>query len=202
MRRTTLALFALAALCAAAAPSRVTRAVDSRRTRTLVGGVHRLAQAAFDRGAIDPATRIDHITLMVKASGAQRAELEQLVAEQQNPSSPWFRMWLTPEEFGNRFGLSPSDHSKVVAWLAGEGFQVKESARARNWIAFSGTAGQVAKSLHTPIHRFQVEGETRIANAAEPAVPEALADVIEGFLGLDDFQPWPDSKLVPPDYNS
>ena len=40
------------------------------------------------------------------------------------------------------------------------------------------------------------------ANATAPAVPEALADVIEGFLGLDDFRPQSQSRLVPPDYNT
>ena len=107
--------------------------------------MHRLAQAQFDKGAVDAGTVLPHIVLMVKPSARQRAELEELVANQQNPSSPLFHKWLTPDEFGSRFGLSPSDHSKVVAWLAGEGFEVTESARGRNWIAFRGTAGQVAR---------------------------------------------------------
>jgi uncharacterized protein (TIGR03437 family) len=37
------------------------------------------------------------------------------------------------------------------------------------------------------MHRFQVSGETHIANTAEPAVPSALADVVGGFIGLNDF---------------
>ena len=84
------------------------------------------------------------------------------------PPRPLYHHWLTPEEFGNRFGLSPADHSKVVAWLTSAGFTVNESGRGRNWIAFSGTAGQVSRALHTPIHRFQVDGETHYANTAEP----------------------------------
>src|SRR5882724_9280576 len=189
-------------LSIAAPPNRINRPVNTRQTRVLSAGVHRLARAEFDRGAVDPATPMEYITLMVKPSALQRAELEQLIADQQNPSSPLFRQWLKPEEFASRFGLTPNDHSKVIAWLASEGFQVKESARGRNWIAFSGTAGHVAKSLHTGIHRYLVDGQIHTANAADPAVPEALADVIEGFLGLDDFKPESSAKVVPPDYNS
>jgi uncharacterized protein (TIGR03437 family) len=125
---------------------------------------------------------------MTKLSPSQQAELDRLLADQQNPSSASYHKWLTPEEYGARFGLSASDHSKVMAWLTAEGFQVKESGRARNFVVFSGTAGQVERSLRAPLRRYEVEGEMHMANASAPAVPEALAEVIDGFVGLDDFR--------------
>ncbi|MGA2268739.1 MAG: protease pro-enzyme activation domain-containing protein [Bryobacteraceae bacterium] len=145
---------------------------------------------------------MDHTLILFKPSSAQQADLDQLLADQQNPSSPLFRRWLTPEEFGNRFGLSASDHSKVVAWLASEGLTVNESGRARNWVAFSGTAAQVSKTLHTSLRRYRVDGETHFANSNDPAVPEALADVVGGFLGLNDFYPKPLAIPVSPEFNS
>ena len=144
---------------------------------------------------------MNYMLLLTKPSTSQQADLDRLLADQQNPSSPRFHKWLTPEEFGARFGLSPSDHSKIVAWLQSEGFTIAELARARNWVAFSGTAGQVSKSLHTPIHRFEVNGETHFANTAEPSVPEALAEVTGGFIGLNDFKLKSGARRVP-DYNS
>jgi subtilase family serine protease len=145
---------------------------------------------------------MDYMLLVVQPSAAQQAELDLLLAGQQNPSSPLYRQWLTPEEFGNRFGLSPADHSKVVAWLTSQGLAVNESGRGRNWIAFSGAAAQVSRALKTPIDRFQVGGETHYANTIEPSVPEALADVIGGFIGLDDFHLQPFVLRVSPEYNS
>jgi len=82
---------------------------------------------------------MDHVVLFVKPSAAQQAELDQLLADQQNPSSTRFRQWLSPEEFGNRFGLTFRDHSQVIAWLHSEGFAIDQTSRARNWIMFSGT---------------------------------------------------------------
>jgi uncharacterized protein (TIGR03437 family) len=199
MSRTLLLVVALTGICAAA-PDRITRPVDRGRVRTLDGGVHRLAQQQFDRGAVDPAMKLDRITLMVKLSRTQQDDLDQLLANQQNPASPLFHKWLTPEEYGSRFGLSAADHSKLVAWLTAEGFQVPESARGRNWIAFRGTAGQVARSLHTQFRRYEVNGEMRYGNATAVSIPEALADVVDGFMGLDDFKLEPQSRLVP-DYN-
>jgi uncharacterized protein (TIGR03437 family) len=181
----------------AATPNRITRAVDVGRTRTVKGNLHRLAKPEFDRGPVDPGMRMDYMLVLTKASTAQQADLDQLLADQQNPSSPRFRQWLTPEEFGSRFGLSTSDHSKIAAWLRSEGFTVNELARGRNWVAFSGTAGRVSKALHTSIHRFEVSGKMHYANAAAPAIPEALADVVDGFLGLDDFVLQPMAKQAP-----
>jgi len=109
----------------------------------------------FDRGPVDPALPMDWMMLVVQPSPAQQAELDLLLAGQQNPSSSLYRQWLTPEEFGNRFGLSPADHSKVVAWLTSQGLAVNASGRGRNWIAFSGDAGQVSRALKTPSIAFR-----------------------------------------------
>jgi len=186
----------------AAPPDRITRPLDASRIAAVAGQLHGLAQPQFDRGAVDPGMQMDYIVLLVKPSAAQQADLDQLLAAQQNPSSPHFREWLTPEAFGNRFGLSSSDQSKVVAWLVSSGFVVNHLARGRNWIAFSGTAAQVGTALHTPVHRFQIGGEIHFANTSEPSVPEALADLVGGFLGLNDFRLNSFVMPVSPDYNT
>jgi uncharacterized protein (TIGR03437 family) len=193
---------AFANLLLAAPPDRIKGPVDAGRTRAVPGNVHAFAQARFDQGAVDPAMVLDHILVLLKPSAAQQADLDQLLADQQNPSSPFFHHWLTPEVFGNRFGLSAGDHSKVVAWLASEGLTVNESGRARNWVAFSGTAAQVSKALHTSLRKYRVDGENHFANESVPAVPEALSDVVAGFLGLNDFLPKPYVIPVSPQFNS
>ena len=198
----TVALVCAAGTAVAAPPNRVTGPVDARRVRELPGTVHRLAKPQFDQGAVDPAMRMESMMLIARPSAAQQTELNQLLADQQNPSSPQFHKWLTPESFGARFGLGVGDHSKVVAWLSSQGFDVKQSGRARNWIMFSGTAGQVENTLHTPVHRYEVNGEKHFANSTPVAVPEALADVIGGFTGLHDFYPKPLSKTVSPDFTN
>src|SRR5580700_6191796 len=191
-----------AALATAAPPTRITRPLDASRTAVVPGRVHRLAQQQFDRGAVDPSKKLNYMVLLVKPSAAQQTDLDSLLLNQQNPSSASFHSWLTPEQFGSRFGLNSSDQSKITAWLTSSGFAVDHQARSANWIAFTGTAAQVATALHTPIHQFQVNGEMHFANTQVPSVPEAMADVVGGFLGLNDFHAQSNAKLVPPDYNS
>ncbi len=200
--RSLLALAILLPILHAAPPDRVTRPVDARRSRPVAGSVHRKDLASYDQGAVDPALPLDYIQMYFRPSAAQQSDLDQLLLDQQNPSSPLFHKWLTPEEFGNRFGLSNSDHSKIVAWLTSEGFSVLETGRGRNWIAFKGTAAHVAKSLHTSLRRYKVDGEMHFSNSSEASVPEAFADVVDGFLGLDDFLPKPYVHVAGPEFNS
>ncbi len=196
------ALLLSGVLAMATPPSRITRSLDTSRTAVVAGRVHSRAQPQFDRGPVDPGKKLNYMTLLVKPSAAQQADLEKLLFDQQNPSSSSFRNWLTPEQFGGRFGLNSSDQSKVVAWLTSQGFAVDHRARSANWIAFSGTAAQVSNALHTPIHQFEVAGEMHFANTQVPSVPEALSDVVAGFLGLHDFRPVPNAKMGQPDYTT
>jgi len=186
--RVILSLFLLP--CALLAqPDRITAPIDARRVAVLKGSVHPMAQPQFDQGPVEPAFRLGYITLMLKKTGAQQAALEQLLEEQQNPASPNYHNWLTPEQYAERFGLSQGDLDKISAWLQSEGFAVEYVARGRNWLAFSGTAGQVRTALQTEIHRYRVDSEMHFAAAAEPSIPASLEPVVEGFLGLDDFYP-------------
>ncbi len=180
----------------AAPPDRITRPVDPARTRVISGNVRRAVANAADLGPVDPAMQLTYMVLVVKPTAAEKSGLDQLLLDQQNPASQRFRQWLTPEQFGESFGLSPGDQSRVVAWLASAGFTINRSARSRSWIAFSGSAAQVSQSLHTSIHRFQWNGESHFAITQDPAVPEALADVVGGFLGLDDFHPAPMARIA------
>ena len=149
---------------------------------------------------------LSRVRVMLRPSATQQKELDQLLAAQRNPASPEYRQWLTPTEFGRRFGISAADHSRIVAWLTGQGLPVAETGQGNNWIVFSGTAGAVGQALGTSMHRFDVNGETHFANASEPLVPEALAGIVSGITGLNDFVPKPQAAhIIPigsdPDYN-
>ena len=170
------------------AGDRIVQAVDSSRTIALRGNVHPLARPEFDRGSVNGAMALPLVTLFFKPTASQQADLDSLLAGQQDRSSPNYHRWLTPEQFGERFGVSAADLAKVTAWLQSQGFTMIETARGRNWVTFSGTAQQVSAALRTSIHRYAVNGEAHYANASEPFVPAAFADVVGGFRGLDDFR--------------
>ena len=179
------------------AQDRIPNRIDPTRAAVLRGRVHPLAQPAFDQGPVPPSTRLSFVTLHLSPSATQQAALDRLLVDQQNPSSPNYHRWLTPEQFADRFGLSGGDLGKVVAWLESQGMTVHDVARGRRWITFSGTAEQVGRAFHTEIHRYTVNGETHFANSTDPSVPAALEPVVAGLRGLNNFRP--KSLAVRPD---
>jgi len=187
---------------AAAPPGRIAQPIDSRQGVPLVHSVRRLALPQYDRGEVAANFQLPYMMLLLKPSTVQQSELDRLLKDQINPSSPQFHRWLTPEQFGNRFGLNTSDHAKVAAWLKSEGFNVVESGRARNWLAFSGTAGQVQHTFHTSIHHYEITGEKHFANAMPISIPAALSDIASAVAGLDDFNPKPALVPATPPYTS
>ena len=171
----------------AAQPDRIAAAIDSSQTVVLKGNVHPKAQAQYDEGPVNPAMKLSFITLLIQPSAGQQAALKQLLADQQDPTSPNYHKWLTPEQFGQRFGLSNADVAKITHWLRAQGFSIVQVARGRDWIAFGGTAAQVQRAFRTELHRYNVDGEEHFANATDPSVPQALEGIVAGFRGLDNF---------------
>jgi uncharacterized protein (TIGR03437 family) len=177
--------------------NRLTGPIDDAHTVVLAHSVSHQAQAIFDEGVADPSLRIPFITLTMKPSAAQQAALEQLLGEQTDPSSPNYRRWLTPEQFGDRFGLSTADYAAVVSWLQGRHMHIEQVARARNWVAFSGTVRDVGLAFHTEIHRYLIDGLTHTSNTTEVHIPAALRDFAGGIRGLDDFSHSPPAAVTP-----
>ncbi len=191
------AVLALAAPFAASAqnavPTRVTDRVNNSQLVTLKGNTHPLARAQYDQGAAPADLPMNRIMLVLKRSADQESSLQDLLEQQQVTSSPNFHKWLTPDQFGQQFGPADADLQAVTSWLASFGFQSIKVSRGRSVIEFSGTASQVQTALHTPIHRYVVNGESHWANASDPQIPAALAPVISGIASLHNFPKRPAS---------
>jgi subtilase family serine protease len=155
---------------------------------TLTGNVHPLARAEFDLGPIDPETRLDRMILELKPSAVQQAQLDILIEAQQDAASPLFHQWLTPAEFGARFGASAPQFKQVTTWLAAHGFAVNEVPVGNRLIVFSGTAAQVEEAFHTAIHHYSINGADYIANAGNPRIPTSLASTVGGIVSLHSFR--------------
>jgi subtilase family serine protease len=181
---------------------RIGARIDARRSVLVKGTAPAMAQAAYDRGAVEPGFRLRNVTLMLGPSTEQQAALEQLLAEQQDPASPNYHKWLTPETYAERFAMSSGDLADISAWLRSQGFVVEYTARGRDFISFSGTAAQVRQTLHTEIHRYRIGAETHFANSADLSLPAAIEPMVTGVLGLDDFRPWAPRKPLQPNFTA
>lgn len=170
---------------------RIPDTVDESRTVTLTGNHPPLARAEYDAGPVAPDYPMTNMILTLRPDAGQLSALEALLAAQQDPTSPSYHRWLTPGQFEEQFGVSQIDASRVAEWLTSHGFTIDEIPAGRSAIVFSGTAGQVASAFHTGIHTYNVGGEVHHANATDPEIPQALAEVVAGAVSLDDFRRTP-----------
>ena len=176
--------------------ARIAQPVDVGDLVPLRGNVHPLARAAYDRGVAPDDLPMARMLLVLQRSEEQEAGLRKLLEDQQVKSSRSYHQWLTPEQFGQRFGPAEADIQAVTDWLTGQGFEVNHVAAGRAVIEFSGTAGLVRQSLHTEIHRFVIDGEERWANLSDPQIPAALAPVVASIASLHNFPRKPQSRRL------
>ena len=87
------------------------------------------------------------MVLVLAADPTQDAALEELIRAQHDPGSSYYHQWITPAEFGKRFGISQNDLARVTQWLHANGFEIDEIPAAHRTLVFSGTAAQVETDL-------------------------------------------------------
>ncbi len=170
--------------------------IDESSLVLLKGNRHPLPSAASDRGEVAADLPMERMLLVLRRDAAPESALQSLLAAQQDKASPDFHAWLTPAQFGDRFGPSKGDLQALTAWLASHGFRVNRVAQSGMTIEFSGTAGQVKEAFHTPVHAYLVNGERHYANALDPQIPSALAPVVAGINTLHDFRKKPAIRVL------
>jgi len=201
-------VFALSPLGHAVSPNRIA-AVAAESRAALPHTVSPRVKNAADLGSAPSDRVLDNLTLRFNMTAAQQVALTQLLSDQQNPSSPRYHQWLTPEQFGAQFGLSSADLAKVSAWLTSQGFTITGVARSSTFITFKGTVDQAQRAFHTSIHSMNLNGEQHFANTTDAVLPASIAGVVSTITGLNNFRL--KSRAVPrivktdllnPDYTS
>jgi subtilase family serine protease len=156
---------------------------------TLKGNTRPEANAENDRGRVPDSLPMDHMMLQLRRSPGQERALQVYMEQQTDPKSPVYHQWLTPEEFGERYGLAQEDLKSITGWLQSSGFTVNKVYPSGMMIDFSGTAWQVREAFRTEIHNLEVNGVPHIANMSDPQIPASLAPLVAGIVSLNDFRP-------------
>jgi pseudomonalisin len=163
------------------------RSINEADRVTRHGNVHPLARAEFDRGSADLTLPMENMILLLSPRASAKAELDTLLADLQNPKSPNFHQFLTPQEFGLRFGPADQDVADAANWLKSFGFRIEEIGNGKLWINFSGNVQQVERAFQTNIRQYEVNGEIHHANATDPSIPRAFSGLVQGVVSLHDF---------------
>jgi hypothetical protein len=171
-------------------------AVDQASASTPPGPLvraSRLAEAA-PSGAratgATPASQIASIDVVLAPSNP--TGLDSLLSELYSPSSPLFHHWLTPTQFADQFGPSPTAVSQATAWLKGQGLDpVRSSTFA---FTVKAPASRLAAALGTSFENYRTtSGATGYVAQGQPLVPTNLNASITSIQGLSSLPAFHDS---------
>ena len=179
---------ALAGFNTAESP-RVTRPVDANVVSAMPRSHLALLEKKSPAGNAPDTLPMEHMQLVLQRSAMRQSALDALIASQHDPHSPNFHRWLSPEDFGNSFGVADADIAAARSWLTSQGFTVHGVYPNKMQIDFSGTAGQVNRAFRTQEKQYKIGTESHVANAVDASVPAALRDVVAGVAGLNDLHP-------------
>lgn len=181
--------------------SLVTRAIDETKLVFLHGSVSPLTRTAQDQGAVPDAFPAERMILMLNRPPERETALQQFLRDAHTPATATFHHWLTPQQFGAQFGPGDGDVEIASQWLAGHGFRLTKLAKSRQFLEFSGTAGQVRSAFHTEIHQYSTAQDAagaagpHYANATELQIPAALTGLVRGVAPMNNFRAEPQVKV-------
>jgi pseudomonalisin len=113
-----------------------------------------------------------------------------------NPSSPNYEQWLTPDQFQAKFDAPAANVAAVRNFVTREGLQLYNTQGLGDLTFASGTAAQVEQTFGVAIHNFVAsDGTSFYANLNAPLVPSGVGVV--GVLGLQNLIQMKDPKAKP-----
>ncbi len=139
------------------------------------------------RTPLDPSTPV-RFTIVLRSGDA--GGLADFLKRVQDTGAPEYRRFLTPVEFGTRFGSREADYAAVVSWLQSGGFHVR-TFDGRLAVTASGTHSQVTALLGVVLRPGTTRlGGPKVSVTGTASAPADIADQILLIEGLDTETPW------------
>ncbi|HUE23165.1 MAG TPA: protease pro-enzyme activation domain-containing protein [Bryobacteraceae bacterium] len=117
------------------------------------------------------------------------AQLDTLLQQIYDPSSPNYRHFLTVEQFAAQFGPTPDDYAKAIAFAQSHGLTIANTAPNRLVLDVRGAASNIEQAFRVKmqVYRHPTENRTFYAPDVEPSIDAGIP--IQGVNGLNDFAP-------------
>jgi subtilase family serine protease len=152
--------------------------------RQVSGGLPFVADLAKKQARVPGFRHIGPLTVVLASRDPKG--LQDLMAAQQNPASPQYHKWLTPQEFGNRFGRLPQEYAQLKEWLRSTGLRVSHQWPNRLQMTVEGPAEAVERAFDVQLDEYQLDDEVGFAANRLPSVPMTFS-FIKGISGLHSF---------------
>ena len=116
---------------------------------------------------------------------SDEAGARSFAARVSDPASAIYGHYITPEQFGERFGADKAAYEALRSWGSSQGLTVGERTQSRTTVVLSGTAGQFGAIFGTQFSKFSTKAHgAGYVSLATPHMPAALEGRVNGVIGL------------------
>ncbi|MHB8179139.1 MAG: protease pro-enzyme activation domain-containing protein [Vulcanimicrobiaceae bacterium] len=139
---------------------------------------HAYGALAFHDIGPRPATQPVSVTLTLQYN--HQAQLNQLVAQQADPSSPMYHQYLTSAQFDSYYAPTAAQEAQVVQALHAAGFTITHQYANRTLIEATAPTAAAESFFHTTIHTVtQGKYGQRYMNTQPGTLPKALTSLVQ-----------------------
>jgi kumamolisin len=141
-------------------------------------------------GSVQPQGRLPGsqlLNLNIVLPVRDKAALDAFVADVADPMSFYYRNYLTPAQFTERFGPSQADYDAVVAFARQHGLAVTGGSRDGMNVQVRGSVAAVEAAFHLNLLTYQHPTEDRVFYSPDREPTTSLAFPLWHISGLDDF---------------
>ena len=147
--------------------------------------------------AIANATLVKHLDAEVQVPVTftlplrNQQALERLLQRLYDPADQLYGMYLTSEEFIDRFAPTQEDYDKVIAYAESLGLTVSKTHPNRILLNVVGRASSIESVFNLSLNYYEhTDGRKFYAPNKDPEVHVSIASVINGIVGLDNHAMW------------
>jgi subtilase family serine protease len=143
-----------------------------------------LSARARRAGTVVAARRRLHLTVTLRPRDA--AALAAYAKAVSTPGSPSYHQYLSPDQFGRRFGASAAQLRRIRGAFARHGLRLGDPSAGRLSIPLAANAGTVERGLDVQLRRVRDRrGQAVVAATRAPAIAAGAAAGVQSIVGLD-----------------
>jgi subtilase family serine protease len=128
------------------------------------------------------------LSLYVALQGQHDADADRLIQSQNTPGSPWYRHYLTPQQYGRFFGTPNDTYVRALQTLHANGFTIDERFANHSDVVVRAPVAVVESFFNTPIDERIENGRLFFTNRYDPQLPPGMG--ILAVAGLEDYTQW------------
>ena len=138
------------------------------------------------KNLVKAANPSDDVGFRVYLGWNNPSAVEALAQAVSDPASASYKNYLTPAQFRQQFAPSQAQVGAVQSWLLGQGFTVVYTPQNNHYVSGEGTVAQAAAAFATSFGMYSISGLTLRSPASDVSIPDSLAGIVAGVIGLDD----------------